>query len=301
MAEWLVTGAGGALGSVLMRVLAEDRHEHVGLVSPTGPRPQLGKVVPIDLCELPALQERVFSIAPKVIVHLGAVAQLAKCLEDPELAHRVNVEATAKLVEVASALGARLLFASTDLVFDGEAAPYDEDAAPEPCSVYGLTKLEAESHVLTYKRGLVARFPLLYGVPEVSRAPSFFESLVTSLRTGQSVSLFHDEVRTPLWLDDAAHACVALAVSALTGTVHVGGPDRLSRLQMGELVAAQLDASRTLLRPASRDEVSFPEPRPRDVSLNSNRYLTRMGHAPGRSMRDALPLIFQRKASGRLS
>lgn len=301
MTDWLVTGAGGTLGSVLMRVLAEERGACVGMVSPGGPRPQLGKTFAADLCDPTSYEERVFALAPKVIVHLAAVAQLAKCIDDPELAHGVNVDATARLVNIAKAMGARLLFASTDLVFDGEAAPYDEDATTEPTSLYGRTKLEAECHVLTYKRGLVVRFPLMYGMPEATRAPSFFESLVRSLRAGEPVGLFQDEIRTPLWLDDAARACVTLGQSTLSGVVHAGGPERLSRMDMGRQVANALAAPETLLRAISRDDVPFPEPRPRDVSLDSSRYRAQVGSAPGRSMREALPLIFQRKASTRLS
>jgi dTDP-4-dehydrorhamnose reductase len=301
MTQCLVTGAGGQLGSVLMRVLLEERRECVGMVSLRGPRPHLGKVFAADLCEPRSYEQRLFAFAPKVIVHLAAVSQVAECYREPEHAHQVNVDATVRLLQCAEAIGARVVFASSDLVFDGESAPYGEDAAAEPCSMYGRTKLEAECHVMAYKRGLVVRLPILYGIPDVDRAPSFFGALVASLRAGKSVQLFRDEIRTPLWLDDAAHACMALAESTLTGVVHAGGPERLSRYQMGERVAAQLGVERSLLDATSAADVPFSERRPRDVSLDSTRYISHFHAAAGRPMHEALPLIFARGASPRLS
>jgi dTDP-4-dehydrorhamnose reductase len=164
--------------------------------------------------------------------------------------------------------------------------------APEPGSIYGLTKLEAECHVLTYRRGLVVRFPLMYGLPDVARAPTFFETLVASLRAGKPVSLFEDEVRTPLWLDDAARACLKLGESELGGVIHAGGPERLSRFEMGERVVEALHADPSLLVRTRREQLQAPEARARDVSLDNPRYRAEFGEAVGMRMRESLPLVF---------
>ena len=301
MIEWLVTGAGGALGSVLMRMLSEQRKAAEGFISEHGPAPHVGKVTRVDLTDPRTYRERLFALAPRVIVHLAGISTIASAYADPERARAINVEATAQLVAYSQALGARLLFASTDLVFDGEAAPYREDAAPEPGTIYGLTKLEAECHVLTHKRGLVLRLPLLYGLPDVERAPTFFENLVSSLRSGKQVSLFEDEWRTPLWLDDAARACLTLGESELAGVVHVGGPERLSRFEMGERVAEALGADAALLRANRRSQLQAPEPRARDVSLDNARYRAEIGAPPGLPMRESLPLAFAHGPSRLLS
>jgi dTDP-4-dehydrorhamnose reductase len=301
MTEVLVTGAGGSLGSVLMRVLSEARIESVGMVSPHGPRPHFGKVVSADLCDLRTFEDLVFSLSPKVIVHLAAVTQIAAAYADPEHAHAMNVEATSQLVTLAQAVGARFVYASTDLVFDGEEAPYDEDASTDPLSCYGRTKLGGECYVLTYRRGLVVRFPLLYGVPEVSRSPSWFESTVQAFKERRRVRLFSDEFRTPLWLDDAARVCVHLVHSELAGVVHAGGPERLSRVEMGQRIATALRADSTLIDAVTRDSVDGPEPRPADTSLDSTRLLGSLGQPAGLTMHEALPLIFSRHGSPFLS
>lgn len=294
MIDCLVTGAGGALGSVLMRVLSEAHKNVYGLASPQGPAPDVGKVLRVDLTNPPSYHDRLFALAPKAIIHLAAVATVAEAVRAPERARAVNVDATAALLDLSDAIGARFVYVSTDLVFDGECAPYGENAAAEPCSHYGRTKLEGECHVLAHPRTLVVRLPLLYGLPEVARAPTFFEQLVSALKTGKPIHLFEDEFRTPLWLDDAARACRTLAESEHQGVLHVGGPERLSRVEMARLIAAALSCSDSPLVAVPRSAAPSPEPRPRDVSLDSSRYRTLFGAEPGLPMRDALPLALAR-------
>jgi dTDP-4-dehydrorhamnose reductase len=301
MTEFFVTGAGGALGSVLLRDLLRANHSVEGMVSPTGPVPFNGNVWSADLADSRTYRERVLALAPKVIVHLGAVAQPADAFRDPERARKINVESTVVLLALADKVGAHFLYASSDLVFDGEEAPYDEDDAPEPTSVYGRTKLEAESHVLTYRRGLVLRFPLMYGLPEASRKPSFFETTLERLRRGQRIRLFTDEIRSALWLDDAARACLHVAGTELRGVLHLGGPERLSRFEMGERIVTALGMSRELLEPASRTELDAIEPRARDVSLDSTRYTALIGEPPGRPMHEALSQLLAQTPNRLLS
>ncbi|HET6331658.1 MAG TPA: SDR family oxidoreductase [Polyangiales bacterium] len=301
MTDFVVTGSGGALGSVLMRELVRLGRPTEGLVSPHGPVPFTGQAWSADLLDSRTYRERVLALAPKVIVHLGAVALPSEAYADPERARRVNVESTSILLSLAEKCGARFLYASTDLVFDGEEAPYSEDDAPEPSTIYGRTKLEAEAHVFTYKRGLAIRFPLMYGFPDAARKPTFFETMVENLRTQKPVRLFTDEYRTPLWLDDAARACIALADSELRGAVHVGGPERLSRFEMGERVATAIGAPVALLQAVSRDDFASPEPRVRDVSLVSQRYADHFGGPPGRAMHEAMALLLAQPPNRLLS
>jgi dTDP-4-dehydrorhamnose reductase len=301
MTDFVVTGAGGALGSVLMRELTRLARPAEGIVSPLGPVPFSGQVWSADLLDPRTYRERLLALAPKVIVHLGAVASPSEAYEDPERARKVNVESTSVLISLAEKCGARFLYASTDLVFDGEVAPYCEDDAPEPSTIYGRTKLEAEAHVFTYKRGLAIRFPLMYGFPDAARKPTFFEAMIENLRAGKPVRLFTDEFRTPLWLDDAARACIALADSQLRGAVHVGGPERLSRFEMGERVAAAINAPVRLLEAVRRGEFASPEARVHDVSLVSQRYAEQLGAPPGRPMHEAMSLLLAQPPNRLLS
>jgi dTDP-4-dehydrorhamnose reductase len=265
----LVTGASGQLGSHLLRELRGN----ADLVAWSGSRAGelLGvPLVPVDLANPPEVVAAFRTARPEVVIHCAALSRIADCYRDPAQARRVNVTATAALADECGHSGARLVFVSTDLVFDGERGGYREDDLPAPLSVYGRTKHEAEALVLSAPRSIVARVSLLYG-PSLNGRASFFDEQAAALRERRNVTLFTDEWRTPLDLTTAARALAALAASDMTGIFHVGGPERLSRYEMGLRLAAALGADASVIVAATRDSVPPPEPRPRDTSLNSSR------------------------------
>jgi dTDP-4-dehydrorhamnose reductase len=266
----LVTGASGQLGSYLLHEL----QGRVELVAWSGSRrgDLLGvALLPVDLTISQAILAAFRAARPDVVIHSAALARIADCHRDPARAQQINVAATAALVEECARSGARLVFVSTDLVFDGERGGYREDDRPAPLSVYGRTKRDAEELVRAAPRCIVARLSLLYG-PSLNGRTSFFDEQTTALRTGQSVTLFTDEWRTPLDLTTAARALAALAASDVTGVLHIGGPERLSRFEMGVRLAASLGADAPVIVGATRDSVPSPEERPRDTSLDSSRW-----------------------------
>jgi dTDP-4-dehydrorhamnose reductase len=299
MIDCLVTGAGGALGSVLLRVLNEQHRHAYGLVSMAGPTPDVGRVLRGDVTDPRTFRDKLLALSPRVVMHLAAVSKTSEALRDPELARSVNVDATQALVELGKEIGARFVYVSTDMVFDGERTReqlpfYTEQDTTEPGTYYGRLKLEGECYALAAKRSLVVRLPLLYGLPEVSREPTFFENMLHALKTETPIKLFEDEFRTPLWLDDAALALCAAADSELTGVLHVSGPQRLSRLDMGRELAAAIGCSDAPLVAARRSDLAGSEPRPHDLSLDCARYLAHFGAHPGRAMCNSLPLLLAR-------
>jgi dTDP-4-dehydrorhamnose reductase len=242
---------------------------------------------PVDLSDPDAIAAAVRAARPDLIVHTAAVARVDDCHRDPERARRVNTRGSELLAELAAEFGARLVFVSTDLVFDGERGGYREDDPSRPLSVYGRTKADAEAAVLAAPRGVVARFSLLFGPTLVGR-PSFFDGMVAALRGGQPLTLFADEWRTPLGAHGAARALAELAHSDVVGLLHVGGPERLSRLEMGLRLAEHLSVSPERIIATARDAVPAAEPRPRDTSLDVTRWRGRFPALPWPAYRKAL-------------
>jgi dTDP-4-dehydrorhamnose reductase len=267
----LVTGAGGQLGSYLLR---EQARQQKAVMAWTGSRSgeRFGiRLWPIDLTHTEHAARAFREWGPTAVLHAAAISSVAACQEDPQLAHRVNVEGTRLLAELAHAARARLVLVSTDLVFDGERPPYGEHAQPCPLSVYGRSKGEAERAVLTYPEHLVARVSLLFG-PALGDRLSFFDQMLGALRERRLLPLFVDEWRTPLAFATAAHALLDLLGSDVTGLIHVGGPERLSRYEMGQRLADHLGLDASVLQAALRSQIAAPEPRPRDVSLDSSKW-----------------------------
>jgi dTDP-4-dehydrorhamnose reductase len=244
-------------------------------------------LLPVELTDAAAVAAVFRSARPDAVLHAAALARVADCVRDPDRAWRTNAGATATLARLAADAGVRLVLVSTDLVFDGEHAPYREGDAPGPVSVYGRTKRAAEEEALAVPRSAVVRVSLLYG-PALHGRPSFFDEQAAALRSGRPVTLFRDEWRSPLDLVTAARALVAVAESDFCGLLHVGGPERLSRLEMGLRLAAYLGVDAAPVVAADRDAVPAAEPRPRDVSLDSSRWRAAFPAVPWPAGDDAL-------------
>jgi dTDP-4-dehydrorhamnose reductase len=287
----LVTGASGQLGGYLLwRLSASD----LTVTAWSGSR--AGSLFgyplhPMDLAHADVVRAAFHQARPDVILHAGALARIGDCHRDPELARRVNTQGSALLAELAAEAGARLVLISTDLVFDGERGGYREDDAPSPLSVYGRTKADAEKAVLAVPRSVVVRVSLLYG-PSVVGRPSFFDEQVAALRAGRPVTLFADEWRTPLALSTAAEALLELALSDFTGLLHLGGPERLSRLEMGQRLGGFLGVPALTIVTVNRADIPSPEPRPRDTSLSSLRWRGLFPKVRWPSMREGLQEMF---------
>jgi dTDP-4-dehydrorhamnose reductase len=285
MATLLVTGGSGFVGSKVSQALRAHGHDVVVTYHEHADRVAVGvdgfRAVALDLNEPGAepAARLVREVRPAAVAHLAAMSELSACQRDPERAERINVVGTRAMVEACRAIGAVMLFASTDQVFDGERAPYRESDAPEPLHSYGRTKLRAEAEVAALReRGLSLRISLVYGESPTGRR-SASEQVVNQVSAGESPKLFADEFRTPILVDDVAAATAELLQRMLDGdlivpgdsprVLHLGGPERVSRFEFGTCMAEAFGFDERLLTAASRADVSLDVARPRDVSLDS--------------------------------
>jgi dTDP-4-dehydrorhamnose reductase len=283
----LLTGASGLLGGYLLR---ECRTRGDAVIAWSGQRrgELFGYTLhPVDLMDVDALATAFREARPEAIVHSAALTVVSDCYRDPVRAEQINTRGSAVLAELADRAKVRMIHVSTDMVFDGERGGYHEDDEVRPVSVYARTKAAAERAVLARARNLVVRVPLLFGPTLVGR-PAFFDAQVAALREGRPIPLFHDEWRTPLSLRVAARALRALADADHAGLLHLGGPERLSRLDMGQRLATFLGCDPALLVPTSRTNFAAAEPRQRDLSLDSSRWRRLAPEQPWPMFDDAL-------------
>ena len=270
----LVTGASGQLGAYLMRSLFLRDEAAIGWTAGTTGELFGTNLQPIDLADRDAVRDAFEDARPELVIHAGAVAKPGEAAKAPDRARAVNVEGTRHLAELAGASGCRFLMLSTDMVFDGESGAYTEEDPPTPVSTYGRTKVEAESIALDVPGAAVLRLSLLVG-PTLNDRPTLFDKQMTAIWRGEPVRLFDDEWRTPLDLPTAAEAVMSTALSEVEGLFHLGGPQCLSRYDMGRIIAEAMGRDTTNLVAASRLSIESAEPRPRDTSLDSTAWAGR--------------------------
>ena len=275
MSGILVTGASGKLGAYVIRHLQAQGQDFTAWSGQTGGTLLGQELKQVDLTCHKTVAQAWAECQADVVLHCAALSAVGDCYANPDKANLVNHLATANLGELAP----RIIYVSTDMVFDGEKGSYSETDRPNPVSVYGKSKLAGERALQSHTNAVVARVGLLYG-PSLSPQLGFFDQQMRALKNGESLNLFHDEWRTPLALDEAAAALVLLADSDFTGTYHVAGPKKISRLEMGEGLSDALDYPRNLLCSVSQKSVNFSETRPPDVSLLCDRAKIDWGWSP---------------------
>ena len=278
----LVTGASGLLGGRLAELLA--RSHDVIAMRHEAPVPSGLDAVDGDLLDGQAL-DRAFDVArPDAVLHSAAIADPDRCDREPELARRINVDASAEVAARCGRRGLRLVTLSTDLVFDGERALSSEETPPRPILYYGHTKLDAEGAVLAASPdAVILRVALVIGRGYGSRKTAT-EAVAATLAAGGRPRLFHDQYRTPIDPDSVADAVTRVFARPVSGRFHLGGAERISRFDLGQRVARVLGLPEHLER---TDEASQAVRRPRDASFDSGHARRELGWEP-RPLDDAI-------------
>jgi dTDP-4-dehydrorhamnose reductase len=207
---------------------------------------------------------------PTLVVLAAAMARGGDCERDPDAALAVNARGPARVAAWCRSAGSRLVHVSTDLVF-GAHGPrgggFEESDPPSPLGAYGESKAAGERAVLEAEpSALVVRLPLLYGDSR-GHAAGATDALVAALERGEDVVLFTDEWRTPLEVGDAARALVELGLGEASGLLHLAGPDRVSRAELGLRALEALGSKLPRPRLAPRSESGMDASRAADTSL----------------------------------
>jgi dTDP-4-dehydrorhamnose reductase len=273
--RWLVTGAGGQLGTHLVEAL---RGEDVLA-------PGHGE---LDITDPAAVRDLIARHRPDVVLNAAAYTAVDAAEENEADADRVNHLGPARLAAAAAEVGARLVHVSTDYVFAGDARePYDVDAPVAPTGAYGRTKLAGERAVLSELggRAYIVRTAWVYGGP----GPNFVDTMLRLERERETVDVVADQVGSPTFVGDLAAALVALGRrdDVPGGVLHYVNAGRASWYELACEVFRLAGADPDRVRPT--DTASFPRPARRPAwSVLSTRAWTAAGLPAPRPWRDAL-------------
>jgi dTDP-4-dehydrorhamnose reductase len=250
-----ITGAGGLIGNYLVRVAPKF-----------APQWRLRALTrgELDLLDFAAVRREFEKDRPQLVIHCAAVSTVAGAEADPKLARRLNVEVTWLLAELTAE--DRLIFFSSDMVFDGRKGNYVEADTPNPLHLYGETKVAAEQIVLKNPRHLVVRTSINGGISR-TRDRGFNERIRLEWQAGRMMKLFTDEFRNPIFAGETARAVWELVNQNRTGIFHVAGAEKLSRWQTGQLLVKRWPELDAKIEPASARDFPGP-PRAPDTSLD---------------------------------
>jgi len=216
----------------------------------------------------------VLGFQPDVVVHCGALTHVDYCEQHPEESQRLTVDSTKEVIRLAKLSKSKLVFISTDYIFDGEHGPYHEDATARPLSVYGQHKWEAEQLITqSGLEHLILRITNVYGDEE--RGKNFVSRIIDQAKTGQHLTLKLpiDQYATPINAADIARAMFLLLRDAKSGVYNIASTDYVNRVQLALRILKYFPDATYDLFPLTTPELKQPAARPLQGGLKSEKFL----------------------------
>jgi len=272
----LVTGANGLLGSKLVEALSTSYE-----VFPTdNAQAVYSKSMRMDIADANEVLEIFSEVRPDAVIHAAAETNVDKCETDRGLAWRVNAEGTRNISQACAKIEAKLIYMSTDYIFDGEKGLYTEYAQANPLNYYGLTKLKGEEFVRELCHDyVIARTSVLYGWHP--RKLNFATWVIDSLKDGKRISVVNDHYNSPTLSDNLAEMIQRALKVHLSGVYHMAGGERISRYNFALKIAEMFDLDKALISPMKvADLEAWIAKRPRDSSLCVDKIRKEVGIEP---------------------
>ncbi|MGQ0816304.1 MAG: dTDP-4-dehydrorhamnose reductase [Gemmatimonadota bacterium] len=268
----VITGAEG----MLARALADVLRSHGAKVI------ALGKHV-IDVTNHVAMREALLQLEPRVVIQCAGFTRVDDAETQEKRAFAVNADATANVAGVCRTIGARLLYPSTDYVFDGASnQPYPPDAATNPINAYGRSKVAGEHAAREAGDYLIVRTSWLYG----PGGRNFVRGVANRLAAGEKLRIVRDQIGVPTWTFDLARTISALLTAGPTpGVYHAVATGSTSWYDVAREVAWLLRSDQ-MIESCTTDEYPTAAKRPRYSVLDCRATDALIG--PARDWRDAL-------------
>lgn len=262
----LITGAQGMLGSFLV-----DKWKNKYEVYATDIGSKIHGIpveyYPFDL-EREKYDDLMNWAQPEAIVHCAAITNVDYCETHYHQAMNVNAESVSKLLQ----FGKRILFVSSDAVFPDGVPMSSENDRIEPQNIYGKSKELGEKYIVNAKGSNCAIRTTIVGKNVQNSKLGFLGWMINSLKSGQEVSLFHDNRFSPITIWHFADELEFLLQSSLSGVMHVAGREPISKYDFGVRVCERLNLDTTLIKAASMDETQFIATRSKDQTLSVDHY-----------------------------
>ncbi|MCG9966767.1 NAD(P)-dependent oxidoreductase [Pelotomaculum terephthalicicum JT] len=252
----LIIGVSGQIGFHLYQAFAGS-HQVSGTYF-SYPVPDMYR---LDMTKPGAVKDFAAALNPDIIFLPAAMPDVEACEKNPALCYGINVDGTRNVLTAASEISAKVVFFSTDYLFDGAAGPYAETERPKPLNIYGKAKNEAEQLIRQSAcPHLIVRTSVVYGYEKQGK--NFVVRLSARLRRGEKVKAPIDQLSTPTYAPNLCAIIKELVERDKEGTYHIAGPELMNRYDFALLAAEIFGLERGLIVPATTEELGQQAPRP---------------------------------------
>ncbi len=279
MKKLLVTGASGFLGWQVCAAApkqwsivatSQSRREAVYPKTP---------YLPCDLREKDATWRLLKAVKPDAVFHLAAFSNTNYCEKHPEESRQLNVAATARLAEMCAERNIRLVFTSSEQVYDGSAEHYAESDESKPRNEYGRQKLAAEGQIFEALPGACAvRIAVMFGQAHPS-SPSFLQQWLEHWQQMLPVTAFHDEHRSFMSGEMAADGLFFLLGKDAEGVFNLSGATAHSRYDFALLSRGIFNLKNAIVRKSAQKDVEMAASRPPNLVLDNSK-IEALGFSP---------------------
>lgn len=258
--KFFVTGGSGLLGSNFVSLAGSIGHEVIA----TGLRHKA--TLTLDITDRAKTLKVISENTPDVVVHSAAMANVDQCENERDAAWMANVDGTRNVADACLRSGAKLIFISTDYVFDGKHGPYSEDDETNPINFYGRTKLEAERIVLALgERAAVVRTTVIYGFG--GHKQNFVTWVIDALRKGNRTPVVTDQFNSPTFAKNCAEGILAISEKNASGIYNIVGRSCTNRHDFAVKIAQKFGLRSELLVPVDSVTLNQPAKRPKNSCL----------------------------------
>jgi dTDP-4-dehydrorhamnose reductase len=276
MTRILITGVSGLLGYNLAKLFPKDEFEIFGTTNRH--KVQLNSVeeISVNLLEFNNLIEKIKTIKPDIILHCAGLTSVDECDKNPDLAYQIHVTLSEVIAKYSVETGTYLIHISTDHLWDGAKSMVLEETPICPLNQYGKTKGEGEKKVLQINSNALILRTNFYGNGLPWRM-SLSDWILDKLKNKTSFPAFRDVHFTPISVVQFFQALYSLIQKRASGIFHLVGSERVSKFDFACKLADFYSLSKELIIPGTVEDAVLFAPRPKDMSLSSEKLKSFLG------------------------
>jgi len=268
MIDYLIIGASGQIGWHLYRVLKSQNRSVAGTFRnhPVAD----SDFFRLDICNREQCHRIINELQPSHILLPASSTNVDYCENHPEEAYQTNVLGIENVLYAAQSFGSKIVYFSTDYIFDGVLGPYDENSLPNPICEYGRQKVAAEQLVLSNaSNSMIIRTTVVYSWEPQGK--NFLVRLLKSLRDGIEIQVPIDQIGTPTYAPSLAMVLIELIDLGFHGIYHLAGVERVDRYELAREAARVFDLDDRLIHPVETKNLFQSARRPLKAGLISSK------------------------------